>query len=224
MLVHNTNLVPLRQLAIFDAEYPSEAAVAPTATHLANWWPDNKLQTVTCACVHTGTAQVLLPVRLVPFVTTMRAQHCAVARYVHIYICIYVYIYMYIYICIPGASFARSPHLVIVIRTARSNITIRSQTNSLAMPGRLPFTGRTVVSPVWPDLDRTWGAVTVGTHQTSRGWGLPLSLSISFLLSPSFKRGSSISHRSNLPDFSENFSLFYRITEMEGRYLKYLSL
>lgn len=44
-----------------------------------------------------------------------------------------------------------------------------------------------------------------------------LSLSISFLLSPSFKRGSSISHRSNLPDFSENFSLFYRITEMEGR-------
>ena len=94
MLVHNTNLVPLRQLAIFDAEYPSEAAVAPTATHLANWWPDNKLQTVTCACVHTGTAQVLLPVRLVPFVTTMRAQHCAVARYVHIYICIYVYIYI----------------------------------------------------------------------------------------------------------------------------------
>ena len=95
---------------------------------------------------------------------------------------IYIYVYMYIYICIPGASFARSPHLVIVIRTARSNITIRSQTNSLAMPGRLPFTGRTVVSPVWPDLDRTWGAVTVGTHQTSRGWGLPLSL----YLFPSF--------------------------------------
>ncbi|KAK1130245.1 hypothetical protein K0M31_018384 [Melipona bicolor] len=46
MLVDDTNRVPLRQLAIFDAEYPSEAAVAPTATHLANWRPDNKLQTV----------------------------------------------------------------------------------------------------------------------------------------------------------------------------------
>lgn len=55
-------------------------------------------------------------------------------------------------------------HSVVDIRTARSNITIRSQTNSLAMPGRLPFTGRTVVSPVWPDLDCTWGVVTVGTH------------------------------------------------------------
>lgn len=51
-------------------------------------------------------------------------------------------------------SVAPSPYLpallsVVDIRTARSNITIRSQTNSLAMPGRLPFTGRTVVvSPV----------------------------------------------------------------------------
>lgn len=40
------------------------------------------------------------------------------------------------------------PFLCVDIRTARSNITIRSQTNSLAMPERLPFTGRTVVSPV----------------------------------------------------------------------------
>lgn len=40
------------------------------------------------------------------------------------------------------------PFSIVDIRTARSNITIRSQTNSLAMPERLPFTGGTVVSPV----------------------------------------------------------------------------
>lgn len=83
--------------------------------------------------------------------------------------------------------------LVIGIRTARSNITIRSQTNSLAMPGRLPFTGRTVVSPVWPDLDRTWGAVTVGTHQTLREEKrrvAPQSTSLPFtLLSPPSRAG-----------------------------------
>lgn len=75
----------------------------------------------------------------------------------------------------PSPSFSQASYLpsslslAIDIRTARSNITIRSQTNSLAMPRRLPFTGRTVVSPVWPDLDCTWGAVTVGTHQTIPG-------------------------------------------------------
>lgn len=140
MLVHNTNRVPLRQLAIFDAEYPSEAAVAPTATHLANWRPDDKLQTV--VHVHVAVHATISPTR-----TVWSATMCVIHAYVESGACV---------------------RLVIGIRTARSNITIRSQTNSLAMPGRLPFTGRTVVSPVWPDLDRTWGAVTVGTHQTLR--------------------------------------------------------
>lgn len=96
---------------------------------------------------------------------------------------------------LPGVSLpplsSLSPFLTVVdIRTARSNITIRSQTNSLAMPGRLPFTGRTVVSPVWPDLDCTWGAVTVGTHQT-----IPRSRT---------RNGSSLSKRNGSIFYQEN--------------------
>lgn len=181
--MHNTNRVPLRQLAIFDAEYPSEAAVAPTATHLANWSPDNKLQTVVCY----GTARTMRRTRALRALHTHASATRSGARRFFLF-------------SLPSSAFALSLFRpfsrrlscpvsplssislslsVVDIRTARSNITIRSQTNSLAMPGRLPFTGRTVVSPVWPDLDCTWGVVTVGTHQTipeSRtSYGSPLS-------------------------------------------------
>lgn len=88
MLVHNTNLVPLRQLAIFDAEYPSEAAVAPTATHLANWWPDNKLQTVTCARTH-GRASPSPRSPCTVRYNNARATLWPCTQYVHIYIYIY---------------------------------------------------------------------------------------------------------------------------------------
>lgn len=164
--MHNTNRVPLRQLAIFDAEYPSEAAVAPTATHLANWSPDNKLQTVVCY----GTARTMRRTRALRALHT----HASATRSVSSFSLFLLLPSLLRYFALPPSVFPAQflPYplslflSVVDIRTARSNITIRSQTNSLAMPGRLPFTGRTVVSPVWPDLDCTWGVVTVGTHQT----------------------------------------------------------
>lgn len=71
---HNAKRVPLRQLAIFDAEYPSEASVAPTIfspflfAHASSRYllslylrrrrlpivaPDDKLQTCAQPCIYT---------------------------------------------------------------------------------------------------------------------------------------------------------------------------
>lgn len=170
--MHNTNRVPLRQLAIFDAEYPSEAAVAPTATHLANWSPDNKLQTVVCATV----PHVRCVVRARTRTTHARSRETRARSFLlslpsstfAFSFLLFPYIDLSPLVFLLSLSRFPFPFSIVDIRTARSNITIRSQTNSLAMPERLPFTGRTVVSPVWPDLDCTWGAVMVGTHQTIR--------------------------------------------------------
>lgn len=83
MLVDDTNRVPLRQLAIFDAEYPSEAAVAPTATHLANWRPDNKLQTV----AHVHARAVVYTAQAPPCTCTTRVSRTTMCkRYTSVYI------------------------------------------------------------------------------------------------------------------------------------------